>query len=94
MTKADSSRPEDAKSLGEFGRRADATYDAYVKPNVSPDDVGKFVALDVETGQYEIDADELAAEDRLLELVPSASVWLARVGSRTAHRLGRTVDAA
>jgi hypothetical protein len=83
--------PTDTASLEEFGHRADATYERYVKPNVSTGDAGKFVALDVSTGKYAIDADELAAEDRLLSVAPQASVWLTRVGSRSAHRLGRTV---
>jgi len=94
MAKADRRWPEDAKSLEEFGHRADAVYDKYVKSSVSSADAGKFVALDVETGEYEIDADELVAEDRLLELHPGAEVWLTRVGSRTAHRLGRTIEIA
>jgi len=33
---------------------------------VTQSDEGKFVAIDIETGDYEIDADELAAYDRLL----------------------------
>lgn len=90
MTKADQRGPKEAAKLEGFGRRADAVYDKYVKPQVSPADEGKFVALDVDTGKYQIDADELAAEDRLLEQLPGASVWLTRVGSRAAHRLGRT----
>src|SRR5581483_11348521 len=83
---------EDAKGLEELGRRADAAYERYVKPNISPADTGKFVALDVDTGEFEIDGDELAAEDRLLAQHPGATVWLTRVGSRTAHRLGRTIE--
>lgn len=86
--------PDDSERLDEFGRRADAVFERRVKPNLGPADEGKFVALDVSTGNYEIDADELTAEDRLLELNPSAAVWLTRVGSRAAHRLGGVIEVA
>lgn len=88
MTDASRRWPTDAASLEEFGRRADAVYDKYVKPNVTAAQEGKFVALDVDTGAYEIDDDELTAMDRLEARQPGAAVWLTRVGSRYAHRLG------
>ena len=94
MTNAYQPLPDDAASREEFGRRADAVYDRCVKPNVTPADEGKFVAIDVDTGLYEVDDDELVALDRLQVRRPDASVWLARVGSRYAHRLGsgRAID--
>jgi len=46
------------------------------------------VAIDIETGAYELDADELAASDRLLARIPNAQIWLCRVGSRYARRFG------
>lgn len=78
----------DAGNREEFGRRADAAYDEYVKPNVTPADEGKFVAIDVDTGIYEIDSDELTAAHRLRARRPGASIWFTRVGSRYAHRFG------
>ena len=83
------SRSRTTESNGdEFARRADALYDQHVKPRVTADDVGKFVAIDVDTGAYELDVDEVSAVDRLLAREPGASVWLTRVGSRHAHRFG------
>lgn len=52
------------------------------------EDEGKFVVIDIETGEYEIDADELAASDRLLASHPTAQVWLRRVGSDYVRRFG------
>jgi len=46
---------------------------------------GEFVAIDIETGAYEVDPDELAASDRLLARVPNAQTWLRRVGWRYAR---------
>jgi hypothetical protein len=70
----------------EFAKRGDAIYDRDVRLKVSPEDHGKFVAIDIESGDYEIDADELAATDRLLDRRPDAQIWLKRIGFRFTHR--------
>jgi hypothetical protein len=75
-------------SKEEFARRGDEMYERDIGPHVDPKDVGKFVAIDIETGAYALDADDLAACDRLLARLPDAQVWLRRVGSRYAHRFG------
>jgi hypothetical protein len=46
------------------------------------------VVIDVDTGAYEIDEDELAASDRLLARHSDAQLWVTRVGSRYARRFG------
>jgi hypothetical protein len=75
-------------SKEEIARRGDAIYERTVSPLLQPDDQGKFVVIDIETGEYEVDVDELAASDRLLARLPNAQVWLRRVGSRYARRFG------
>src|SRR5581483_11934154 len=52
---------------------------------------GKFVAIDIETGAYEVDADELAASDRLLTRVPNAQIWLRRIGTCHARHFGSSL---
>lgn len=69
-------------SKEEFARRGDEIYERAVRPHVGEDDLGKFVVIDIETDDFEVDADELAASDRLLARNPNAQVWLTRVGSR------------
>lgn len=75
-------------SSSEFGRRADAAYDRFVAPKVTSADANKFVALDVGSGDHEIDADELTAIDRLVARRPEVAgrVWLVLVGKRYAHK--------
>jgi hypothetical protein len=73
----------------EFGRRGDALYERDVRPRVEPAHLGEFVAIDIGTGDFEVDPDELAAVDRLRARRPDAAVWLRRVGERAAHRFGR-----
>ena len=55
----------------EFARRGDALYEKLV-PTFGPSDQGKFVLIDIESGDYEIDADEIAASDRLASSGPLA----------------------
>jgi hypothetical protein len=76
-------------SKEEFARRGDEIYEHNVRPHLKANDEGKFAVIDIETGDYEIDADEIAASDRLLARHPNAQVWLIQVGSRYARRFGR-----
>jgi len=79
-------RPRYSKE--EFARRGDAVYEDSIRSLVEERNEGKFVAIDIETGAYEIDTDELVASDRLLARVPDAQVWLKRIGSRYVRRFG------
>jgi hypothetical protein len=72
----------------EFARRGDAIYESVVAPNLKPDDVGKYVAIDIDTEAFEIDAQELLACDRLSEKLPGAQIWLVRAGSPFLYRFG------
>src|SRR6266571_3790813 len=45
----------------EFARRGDQIYETQVRPRLKKQDQGKFAAIDIESGQYEVDEDELAA---------------------------------
>jgi hypothetical protein len=75
-------------SKEEFARRGDEIYERDIRPQLKAADEGKFVVIDIETGDYEIDADELQASDRLLSRHPNAQVWLRQAGSRYARRFG------
>ena len=75
-------------SKEEFARRGDEIYERDIEPRLKPEDDGKYVVIDIETGDYEIDADELAASDRLLARRPNAQAWLRQIGSRYALRFG------
>ena len=75
-------------SREEFSRRGDEIYERQVAPQVESRDAGKFVAIDIETGAFEVASDELVASDRLLDRLPGAQVWLRQIGTRFAHRFG------
>jgi hypothetical protein len=80
--------PQPRYSKEEFARRGDEIYERAIRPQVEAGNEGKFVAIDIETGAYQIDTDEIAASDRLLARNPDAQVWLRRVGSRFVRRFG------
>jgi hypothetical protein len=71
-----------------FSRRGQEIYDQNIRAAVEPDNTGKFVAIDIESGAWEIDEDDYTATERLLVRVPDAQMWLARVGHRAAYRIG------
>jgi hypothetical protein len=75
-------------SKEEFARRGDEAYETRVRPHLASEDNGKFAAIDIESGDYELDADEMEAGRRLRDRVPEAQIWMVRVGSRCVHRFG------
>src|SRR2546423_12870855 len=78
-------------SKEEFARRGDALYEKDVRPQLKPADEGKFAAIDIESGMYEIDADELKACHKLRARIPEAQIWMVRVGYHSVHRIGGRV---
>ena len=75
-------------SMEEFAERGDAIYYRDVLPHLAAGDQGKFVAIDIETGAYEIAPTEMAASERLRARIPDAQIWMMRVGSRCLRRYG------
>ena len=74
-----------------FARRSNALFDEHVRPHVDVDaEAHKFVAIDIETGKYELDESDVEATDRLIEREPEAEgrIWLRRVGSPEAYHFG------
>jgi hypothetical protein len=75
-------------SKEEFARRGDAIYEREVRPQLKARDDGKFAAIDIESGEFAVDADELKACRKLRKRVPEAQIWMVRVGSPYVHRIG------
>jgi hypothetical protein len=73
--------PEELAALG------GDIYERRVRPALRWEDDGKFVAIDVETGDYDIDADDYTAVMRLRARNPTADIWLMRAGYRTTYRM-------
>ena len=72
----------------EFARRGEAIYERELRETLEPEHNGEMVAIDIVTGAYEVDADEIAAADRLSVRVPDALTWMRKVGSRHSRHFG------
>ena len=75
-------------SLEEFARRGTMIYDRDIKPVVEPKHNGEMIAIDIETGTWEVDADEMVASDRLRARIPDAQIWMTRAGYGYIRRFG------
>ena len=78
--------PSNREEIGPLGREA---VDRIVRPLLRPEDDGKYIAIDVDTNDYEIDADDYSAVSRLQSRRPGARIWLARAGHATTYRIRR-----
>ena len=72
----------------EFARRGDALVETKVRPHLTAADKDKFVALYIETGEYELDKNEMKAVERLRKRVPDPQIWLVHVTLGYLHRFG------
>lgn len=80
--------PTNKRTLDELAVLGRDLFDRQVRPTLRSEDDGKFVALDVESGDYELDDDDYVAVLRLRSRRPAADVWLLRAGSPTTYRIG------
>jgi hypothetical protein len=75
-------------SKEEFAQRGDTLYESEIRSQIETGNHGKIVAIDLETGDFEVDASEIAACDRLEDRHPDAQIWIVRIGSRYVRRFG------
>jgi hypothetical protein len=75
-------------SKEEFAQRGDALYQLEVRTQVEEGNHGKIVAIDIETGSFELADDTMLAARQLYARVPDAQPWLVRIGYRAVHRFG------
>ncbi len=65
-----------------------AIYRDRIKELVKHTEKGKLVIIDVKSGDYEIDEDDITAVLRLRERKPDAITYAVRVGYRAVYSLG------
>jgi hypothetical protein len=77
----------------EVQRRGEEIYARSLRQRVeTADNIGKILVIDVDTGDYEIDDDELAAAHRALAKHPGAPLWTMRIGYDVVHTLGGSLE--
>ena len=75
-------------SKEEFAQRGDRIYQNEIRQKVETDNHGKIVAIDIETGAFELAESPMLAVDRLYERNPDAQPWVIRIGHRAVFRFG------
>jgi hypothetical protein len=73
-------------SKEEFARRGNEIYETQICPQVEEGNYGKIVAIDIETGAFELAKATITASDRLLERYPDAQIWIIRIGHKGVYR--------
>ena len=75
-------------SKEEFARRGKEIYESQVRSQVEEGNHGKIVAIDIESGAFEVADTPMVAVDRLYEREPDAQPWVIRIGHRAVFRFG------
>ncbi len=71
--------------------RGKALYQEQIRSLVeTQESLGKIVAIDIESGDYEVDSDLLAASRRLRTRHASARIWAERIGYNAVYAVGGT----
>jgi hypothetical protein len=75
-------------SKEEFRRRGQEIYQERIVPNLRAADKGLYVAIDIDSGAFEIDEDEVLACNRLEAKLPNSQTWVERVGFQASRHFG------
>jgi len=78
---------ETIRSADEVERLGTEIFARRVVSVLQPQDDGKFVAIDVSTGDFEIEGDDYVAIVRLRSRKPDADIWMERVGQPAAYHV-------
>lgn len=80
--------PYPGHTTEEIARRGRELYERELRARVEPIHRGKFLVLDVESGDYEVADEDLDASERLLERQPDAMLYGVLIGEEAAYRIG------
>jgi hypothetical protein len=79
--------PTSSLTIDQIVQRGQELYDRQIRAQVEPEHNGKLLVINVETGEYEMDADAVAAAKRAKARFPDAPLFTVRIGYPTAYRL-------
>ena len=75
-------------SKEEIAARGKALYEQTLRGKIEANNLDKFIIIDVETGDYEIDSDDFAASDRAHQKHPNGAFYGMRIGRRSSGTIG------
>lgn len=74
--------------IEEFAEKGQLIYHRDVLPVLQSDSTGQYVAIDIDSGAWEIDETESGASSNLRNRYPESQTWVERVGFQSARRFG------
>jgi len=83
--------PQPRYTKEEHARRGTEMYEREIAPKIEANNRGRIVAIDVDSGEFEIADQGLEAANRLLARRPAAQIWCVKIGYRAVHRFGPRV---
>lgn len=75
-------------SKEEMARRGQALYESVIRQQVEAENEGKIVAIDIETGDFEVGETLMDATDQLFARQPDAQPWTLRIGHNAVYHFG------
>jgi hypothetical protein len=84
--------PHPKYSNDEIGDRGEELYEHSLRSIVETEEnIGKIINIDIETGDYEIDADLIASGRRLQARRPNAAMYGKRIGYNAVYGVGGAI---
>ena len=75
-------------TIDEVCDRGRRIYEEQIKHLVEPQENGKFIIIDIESGDYEIDEEHPAASGRMHERRPRSVRYAGRIGEDATYHIG------
>ncbi len=75
-------------SMEDHHRMATELYEQKIRSQVEAGNHGMIVAIDVDSGDYQVGDNTMTAGDPLLERQPDAQIWCFRIGFPYVDRIG------
>ena len=70
----------------EFAQKGGDFYKNDILPTLGKDCDNLIIAIDIETGEFELAVNTLTAAAKIFERKPDAQLWFERVGADSVHR--------
>ena len=76
----------------EITQRGKELYDSQIRSQVeTPENIGKIVSINIETGEYEIGDDLIVTSLKLRSKQSDAALWSERIGFNAVYAVGGTL---
>lgn len=75
-------------SKEDLAQRGQLLYESSIRQQVEAGNDGNIVAIDIETGDFEVDENVVPATNRLFDRNPDAQPWVIRIGHRAVDHFG------